>query len=48
MQISLKVVSKGPIDNKTALLQVKAWRWSGDKPLPEPMLTQVPDAYMRH
>ena len=24
-----------------------AWRRTGDKPLPEPMLTQLTDAYMR-
>ena len=31
-QISLKFVSKGPIDNKTALDEVMAWRRIGDKP----------------
>ena len=25
-----------------------AWRWTGDKPLPEPMLIQFTDAYIRH
>ena len=35
-------------DNKSVLVQVMAWRPKGDKPLPEPMLTQFPDAYMRH
>ena len=25
-----------------------AWRLSGDKPLSEPMMTKVGDAYMRH
>ena len=48
IQISLKFVCKGPIDNKWALVQVMAWRWTGDKPLSEPMLTQFTDAYMRH
>ena len=48
IQISLKFVPKGPIDNKRALVQVMAWRRTGDKPLPEPMLTQFTDAYMRH
>ena len=47
-RISLKFVPKGPIDNKAALVQVMAWRWTGDKPLPEPMLAQFTDAYMRH
>ena len=36
------------IDNKSALVQVMAWRRTGDKPLPEPILTQFIDAYMRH
>ena len=48
IQISLKFVPKGQIDNKSALVQVMAWRWTGDKPLPAPMLTQFTDAFMRH
>ena len=48
IQISLKFVPKGQIDNKSALVQVMAWRQTGDKPLPEPMLTQFTDAYMQH
>ena len=39
IQISLKFVSRSPIDNKPALVQIMAWRRTGDKPLPEPMLT---------
>ena len=39
---------KGSIDNKWALVQVMAWRQTGDKPLPEPMLTHFADTYMRH
>ena len=46
--ISLKFVSKSPIDNKPALIQVMAWCQIGDKPLPEPMLTQFTDAYIWH
>ena len=46
--ISLKFDPKSPIDNKPALVQVMAWRQTGDKPLPELMLTQITDAYMRH
>ena len=42
------VCSKGPIDNKSALIQVMAWRRTGVKPLPEPMLAQFTDVYMRH
>ena len=37
--ISLKFVPNGLIDNTAALVWVMAWRWTGDKPLPEPMLT---------
>ena len=47
IQISLKFVPRIPIDNKPALVQVMAWRRTGAKPLPELMLAQFPDAYMR-
>ena len=46
--ISLKFVLNGPIDNKSTLVQVMAWRQTGDKSLPEPMLTQFTDAFMHH
>ena len=39
IRLSLKFVAKGPIDNKSALVQVMAWRRTGDKPLAEPRLT---------
>ena len=48
IRFSLEFVPSSPIDNKPALVQVMAWRQTGDKPLPEPMLTQYTDAYMRH
>ena len=48
IQISLKFVPKSPIDNNTALVQVMAWRRIGDKPLPEPVMAQFIDAYMRN
>ena len=48
INISLKFVPKWSIDIKSALVQVMAWRWIGDKPLSAPMLTQFPDAYMQH
>ena len=47
IQISLKFVLNGPIDNKPALVQVIAWCRTGDKLLPEPILTQLTVAYMR-
>ena len=46
IKISLKFVPKGPIDNKSALVQIMAWRQTGGKTLPEPMLTQFSGAYM--
>ena len=48
IRIPLKFVPEGPINNNPALVQVMAWRRIGDKPLPEPMLSQFTDAYMRH
>ena len=48
IQISLKFVPNGLIDNKPALVQVMAWHQTGDKPLPEAMLTQFTGTYMWH
>ena len=48
IQISLKFVLKGQIDNEAALVKAMAWRRTGDKPLPEPMLIQFTDLYMGH
>ena len=48
IKISLKFVPRSPIDIKPALIKVMAWRRIGDKPLPEPMMAQFTDAYMRH
>ena len=48
IQISRKIMPKGLIDNKSALIQVLAWRRKGGKPLPEAMMTQFVDAYMRN
>ena len=42
------LLSGVPIDNKPALVHIMAWRRTGDKPLPEPMMTQFTDAYMWH
>ena len=38
IKISLKFVPKGPIANNPALVQIIAWRRTGDKPLSEPIL----------
>ena len=48
IQISLKFVPRGSNDYKSAFVQVMAWHQTGDKPLPEQMLTQFIAAYMRH
>ena len=46
--IWLKFIPTGPRDHSTALVQIMAWRWTGDKPLSEPMMAKVGDAYMLH
>ena len=48
IQIPPKIFPRTTIDNKPALVQVMAWRRTGDKPLPEPMLTYFTDVYMQH
>ena len=42
IQISLKFVPKGSINNIPALVQIMAWRRPGDKPLSEPMMVNLP------
>ena len=42
IKISPKFVPKGPINNIPALVQIMAWRHSGDKPLSEPMMVSLP------
>ena len=42
LEISLKFVPKGPINNIPALVQIMAWRRPGDKPLSEPMIVSLP------
>ena len=41
IKISLKFVPKVPINNIPALVQIMAWRQSGDKPLYEPMMVSL-------
>ena len=48
IQILFKLIPMSTINNKPALVKVMTWRQTGDKPLPEPILTQFLDAYMRH
>ena len=44
--ILLKFVPRSPINNKAALVQIMAWHWTGNKSLPEPMMTQFTDIYV--
>ena len=48
IRISMRFLPKDPINNKLAMVQVMAWCRTGNKPLPEPMLTQLLNAYMWH
>ena len=41
IEISLKFVPKGPINNIPSLVQIMAWRRPGDKPLSEPMIVTL-------
>ena len=42
INISLKIVPRGPIDNIPALVKIMVWRRPGDKPLSEPMMDSLP------
>ena len=42
INISLKFVPKGQINNIPSLVQIMAWRRPGDKPLSEPMMARLP------
>ena len=42
IEISLKFVPNGPINNIPALVQIMAWHRPGDKPLSEPMVVRLP------
>ena len=42
INVSLKFVPKGQINNIPALVQIMAWRRPGDKPLFEPMMVRLP------
>ena len=41
IEISLKFVRRGPINNMPALVQKMAWRRPGDQPLSEPMMVNL-------
>ena len=46
--IEIQVSSWCRNENDLAFFQAMAWCWTGDKPSPEPMMTQFTDAYIRH
>ena len=48
IKISLKFVLNGRMNDIAALVQIMAWRRLGTKPLSEPMMAKLTDAYMRH
>ena len=48
IEVSLKFVPKGPINNIPALVQIMAWRRPGDKPLSEPMIVSLLTHNMPH
>ena len=41
IQLLLKLVPRSPLGNELILDQVMVWRQTDDKPLPEPMMTQI-------
>ena len=46
-QVSFVPVPMSPIEHKQVLVPLMAWRLTGHKPLPEPMMTQFTDTYMQ-
>ena len=48
IQILLKFLPRSPFGNKAALVQLMAWRWTGDKPLPESTMAQFTVTYVQH
>ena len=47
-KISLKYVLYGLIGNKPVFVQIMAWHWAWDRPLSEPVMSLLTDAYVRH
>ena len=46
IQILIKLIANGPVDNGSSFVQ--ECRRIGDKPIPEPMVTQFTDGDMRY
>ena len=42
INISLKFVPNGQINNILALIEIMAWYWPGNKPLSEPVMVSLP------
>ena len=47
-RVAKTLVILGPGDNNSTLVYVMAWCRTGNRPLPEPMMTKFTDAYMHH
>ena len=47
IQISLKFVPRGLIENKSALIQTGAWCWTGNMSVPEPVMTVIDTVYYK-
>ena len=47
-EVSMKCIPESPVNKKSALVQVMAWLRTGDKPLPEPMMTKFHDDMWPH
>ena len=45
---SLKYIPNGPVNNYSSLVEMMAWRRSGDKPLSQPMIVYLTGGYRRH
>ena len=45
-QSEFRFITSSPNDNKSILVQVTVWCQTGDKPFPEPMMTQFTDTYL--
>ena len=48
INVSLKFVPNGPINNKLVLVRMMAWHPTGAKPLSETMMAHFTDAYICH
>ena len=48
IRISLKNILISAVDAKPTVVQVIAWHQSGNKPLPEPMMSNFMETYVWH